>query len=77
MSDIQLLGVLVLALSAVAGCGWLYDRRQRRKAQEARDLARVNEIVESWSRAKRHERDALGRFKPHGGNYGRFTFPHE
>jgi hypothetical protein len=74
MSDIQLLGVLVLALSAVAGCGWLYDRRQRRKVQEARDLAAVEAILESWARIERRKHGRDGRYRR---VYGVITFPHE
>ena len=58
--------VLAFALTEVV------ERIRERRRKRAEDMARVEELVSRWAAMKRHERDALGRFKRHKGEYARF-----
>ena len=58
-----------LALCLIGLCAY----RQVKLWQAEDDEAAIDAILTEWARMKRHERDRLGRFKKHGGEYGRFT----
>ena len=63
----MLIYFLLLALTSLCAA------RQIQAWKRQDDEAAIASILTEWARRTRHERDRLGRFKKHGGCYGRFT----